>query len=395
MNQRNQSPSTDKNSALSSRVSFNRDTFATKNMQPIFRFRTDDTLTTDQVFISPYRTNGKDELIIVPFRVWDSNDDMVTVIQELTDEWTIDLSVSDITLSTMIGGRVDSIAVGSEIDYLVWAFFDASLGAGGFKGFGVTTRPAAAFTSFTGTGAKGTSNTFNMSGVNPNNGFRYVVGARVIVRRGTATTDTYNQGVITAVTNTTVVVTLDSNAGYGSAPMVSGAGTIIQIDKFQPKLSASDSLYPGSGTEYTFCYMGSILSDTSNAIRLVRYRGEYLPLGGNQLFFSASNGAGTTIVTNTLTRWIPLHTKTLYAGVEVNRTAGAATLGFGVIRTESASSEALLTHDLPGITSFMARQQGFVPIKNGDCSIITANIVAGGNTQTIDGFIYGYIETEF
>jgi len=393
MKQRNQPPRSDRPGELAGRITHNRNDFWARTMDPIFRF---DSIgaTADQVLISPYRTNGRDETIILPFRIVNTDIEIVSFIQSILTPWTIDLSTTGINLLTQVGGAVDGITIAASEDYLVWGFYNPSLGTGGFEGLGFTRRPHETTTALSG-GTVGSSTTFTVAA---GRGFTFPVGCRIIAREGTALGSDYNQGIVTAHTSTTVVATLDAAYGLGAENNATIANPVelLQIDKFQPRITASDSLYPGGGVEYAYCYLGHIQSDASSNVRMFRKRGELYRFptvdGYNLSNFTASTGASQQA---SCRRILPSHCLVMQGAIFAQNPALAgqaqAAAGTDSITTIGNGQLRQRTDSL-GTASY---DSGPLTLRSRDTSLyhIVARTVTATTTSSV--MTMGYWETEF
>lgn len=289
-------------------------------------------------------TRCGDSLLRLPFRLNDANRNAnggFTLF--VSDEWTIDLDTTTVDLTTFTGGIIDNTSLVVKEDWFVWAFMDPFDSTNTkFKGFGVTKRPNVTNVTVFSGGTVGSSTVLTFPSSNASS---FVVGARVIVRASALKGSAFNQGIITDVTQTTLTVTLDTD--YGAATenngTVSGTGnTVIQTDKFEPKMSDELSLYPGGGTEYQFCYMGHMQTDENSDILRLRYRGEkynwayaFATVIHNQTGLSTP---GTTTVHICLARWVPLHARRARFQLAAQRSAGSGIGSILILSTDGWKS---------------------------------------------------------
>jgi hypothetical protein len=327
------------------------------------------------------------------------------------DEWTIDLTSNAINTVTFVGGVVDGVVGGSpyviaESDLLVWAFFapdDSNNSI--FKGFAATHRPAAAYTTHS-NGAKGSTTTFTLAGTGANRGRLFRVGSRVLVREGT-TLDSgagfgtggsrWNHGTITAVTNTTIIATLDnktSPSAVGTALTAATAGTIIQTNNFEPRIASEDSIYPGGGIQYAYAYIGNLRIDANQNIASARHRGDIYYLPTAITIFSQSDTT-TTAYNRHLGRVLPSHIHEVEVDVGITLTAGAVFDSRCQAQTNSVSAYRRVV--TPSTSRLNVREPAadeLMPF-GPDTSIYIQNVVDPGATVTGDVQIRGWIETEF
>lgn len=339
-----------------------------------------------------------DAPFLVPFRI--ANADYTKswpVIYEVLNNWTLDIDVTTIDLTTFIGGIVDGLGLTADTDYLIWAFTDEYLN---FKGFGMTSRPLVidgVNTFGGGLGVAGSKFT-----VTTNHGWRYSVGARVLIRVGTALGDSYNQGVITEVFASSLTVDLD--AAYtdidleGNTNLIGLSGLqIIQIDNFAPRLYNQDSLYPGSAVEHQYSYIGSLQVwldplVANIVLRRPRKRGEALAfhVRRHNVFHQVNPGA-TVISRVCLARWLPLGTRAVTGILTI---FGTNVNSFINVQTDSVSGEWGITGARTsggGVSS--TSYIGLTRFHN--TSLLYELNIALGSNMTGDGYISGYNEDRY
>ncbi len=331
----NTSPPGEKN--LASQKSAN-----ARDTDPLFRWDYTGASDAREIFIRGDFTGSGNDLLRIPWWNVDLADNGSKSLSQDThvedNGWKIDLNNDTITLASQTTGVLDGIVVGAphviaNSDLLVFALFDPNDPTNTkFRGFGAFHRPIAAYTTHN-NGAKGSTTTLTLVGSGINTGRIFTPNARVIVREG-ITADSgagagtggspYNQGTITAVSEigTSITVTLDNVSTHGTALTAATAGTVIQLDRFEPRLSTEDSLYPGGGTEYNYTYMGSLFVDSNQNISTWRKRGDINYNLGATIFDETVSS--TTPWTRTMARHIGLHTKTVEVALHIAQTAGAA-----------------------------------------------------------------------
>lgn len=345
-----------------------------------------------QIKIAPIYTNGGDSVIVIPFRKLDESDNL-DVMNYMTSgiSWTIDVN------ATGLGGRIDGISLGTESVYWVYAFYNPAAAniADRFVGFGVMRRPVEGYNSGYSGGTKGSTTTFTLTTANRT--YAYPVNCRVLVREGTATTSNYNQGTVLSRTSTTITIALDNVSvgdagGYGSNLNTGNTGSIIQLDNPAPYLPSSDSLYPGGGVEYQYCYMGSLSVDNASDLFEWRHRGDpRLFPDGNMVFYSASGITATTTSIQSAARWLDVRTRLAWMLPRIRCTSytnGEASLritttdGIGTVFSPLANKA----------TTDEENGWGWVSLDPPDGAFSTRIGVVGTNTSTSSVQCSGYIE---
>lgn len=281
--------------------------------------------TADSILISPRDTGAGDSTLLVPFRAlgtsWASRRPAMLSVSEAH----IDLSATGLAINGGTGGRVDGIALAADMDYLLWAFAHPAEGPV-FAGFGLTTRPQIAATTGVTGGGLGASTIFTVAA---GEGFRFNVGARILARAGVAPGSAYNQGIITAVTSTTIVATLD--AAYGVANESNAAIVnpveLLQLDKFTPSVPAQATtfgqLIGGVQVPYQYTYMGMLHSGATTELAWVRNIGDFYPLLTRRLIAMITQlNTGSTINIASLARYIPRSIRTVAMQLVLTRTGG-------------------------------------------------------------------------
>jgi hypothetical protein len=217
-------------------------------------------VTNKKVLIDPWRDWIQRKYYLFPV-----GEKVFKVPYSATNPLFIDLS------TTGLNGIIDTIAFQNGRQYLVWAITNGPNNA--VSTIVATRKPFSAWTTFTGSGAKG-STTFQITNVT--NGYQFTIGARAVVRNtvGTAPLFEYNWGTITAQTNTSLTLTLDNVANYGTAISAGTGGEVKQWDTFYPWVVSS-----GSHTLYAqnYALMGEIYTDlsTGNIHNAYRVDDEY------------------------------------------------------------------------------------------------------------------------
>ncbi len=169
--------------------------------------------------------------------------------------------------ATGVGGLVDGITFTNGRQYLLWAFADQA--NNNYGGLIATRKPFSTWTTFTGSGALGSTN-FVITNVT--NGYQFTIGARIVVRNtaGTAPLFQYNWGTITAQTNTSLSITLDNNANYGVPITLGTGGEVKQWDSFYPWVvtSTGQTLYADNYVLLGEAYTDSTTGNIHNAYRV-------------------------------------------------------------------------------------------------------------------------------
>lgn len=370
-----------------------------RDLDPVFDFQRIDS---ENVGIIGLPTGSGDTVIRVPFRLTDKDNSFVANGGQtlfISDDWIIDITttVIDLTSDPPKGGLIDGNSLEADTDYLLWAFIDPfDSDNSKFKGFGLTKLP------FT-TGATvffggGLGALVTMTVASPD-GHAFNVGARIVIRESTTKGTEYNQGIITATTATTVTATLDTTYGAISESNIalSGGGTtyeIRQLTNFVPYMySATKELFPGSGTEYQFKYMGHIQTDTSSDILRLRYRGDPY----NWAYSFATIVFDNTAIVATfssqisLARWIPFHTRRGRFELTGNRVSGAPTTGFVILTIDGIATarDIISTSNLSVSGGFM-RTADELTIRYHDISVNLFVFVPGTTTLSARITLKGY-----
>lgn len=382
-------PDSNNPAQIASRLNNVRNWYTDNTYQPIFDYGHASQIGNDRkVNLVAQWMGGQSQSIIVPIRLANTFDQL-----EITDDWTLDIDTAvttEIDLTTKTGAIIDGLSLATDTDYLIWAFYDETEAvANRFKGFGITARPVTTSSARSG-GGFGASATFT---VPSGHGWRFNLGSRIIARVSTALGANYNQGIITAVTSTTIVATMDADYGVANesnAALSTSVYEIIQTDNFAPRIYNEDFLYPGSGTEYQYAYIGNIFTDGSSDIVSTRKRGEYhsFPVVNTEL---RSGITSTNIYVISLSRWLPIGTKIFKALV-----GGLASTGSGQFSVRIGRDPVDNTHIITG-TLFNTVYQ----YSNGESSINTVNnsyvsyAIPGTSTITARNLLFGYYETNF
>lgn len=359
-------------------------------MEPWFRFGP---LTTDTMLIAGRPTLNGDAPILVPFRF--ANADYTkrfAHVMSIPNNWTIDMDATTIDLDTFIGGIIDGLSLTADIDYLIWAFSDEY---GNFKGFGLTTLPRVTGASTADGGGLGASGTFT---VTSGHGWRFCIGARVIIRDGYDRGDNYNQGTITAIASNSITVDLDGDYSTDGEIDVEGNTTlasltrleIFQTDRFAPRMYNEDSLYPGSGVEHQYAYVGSLQTNDSSNIRHPRKRGKWyaFPLDKYHVYSQTSS---TTVMQNVcLARWLPIGTGHVRGSLAVS---GASITSYLEIATDMMNGTWSLTSSRPS-GSGIARVS-FESLLRLHNAAMHFHFNVSGGSSTGDGYVSGYIAETF
>ena len=401
--QRVTAPRADAKPDLLTKLNATKDTVQRTAVYPFFRFETYETGMTDRFRIAKRETGGGDSGLYVPFRGIETDRTFIQTIQdEITDSWTIDLSQTGINLTTLIGGIIDETTLVASSDYLIWAFLDPTQPVSSrFKGFGLSKRPNMAYTAVA-TGTKGATGTFTVSGAGNNRGTYFVIGSRVLVRQGVVVGNEYNQGTVVDRANGSVSVLLDNNAAYGTNITVA-AGTIIQLDRFEPRSGTISSTYPSTGalpaTPYIFSYIGMVQSSSTSIVLRVRYptnRYEWPDVVSYNIrsVTLVGGGAGATdTATVSLAQWMPVGNLAAMVLIRATKTGGpAASIGTVSIALNAAGQSSRTLSDM--ITVGKAQRMPVTPLTVSplDASVYCTTITPAATTITADFFLQGFEE---
>ena len=359
------------------------------------------TIEARQVRITGFETLQGDSSIYLPFRSIEAGvfgESIITI--EETSDWIVDLDETTIDLDTKIGGRVGgSPFIFPSADHFIWAFADVNAApANQFKGFGVTSRPTIGAVSASATGNFGETVTLAMPA---GQSFRFTVGARVIIRAGTALGAAYNQGVIASIpTNATMTVDLDASyAGLSeaNADLSSASGlTVLQLDKFQPVVfnPAARELFPGGGIEHNYCYVGHVQTDSSsNLTGPIRRRGDLLTVLTSEYFNQTGIVTSFTPVNISLSRLIGFGVKVMQSRILIRRTAGAATATFLRQAVDSDTNGLMLTDRTTD--DFQQTEHNIQAINAIDNSVYVDISNLSTNTVNVICRLHGYFEENF
>lgn len=215
-----------------------------KDFQPIYGYRFD-TPITKKVNLFPHRDYLQNNYYLFPI-----DGKLFKVPFSSTNPLFIDLS------TTGLNGIVDTIAFANGRQYLVWAISNTRNNS--FATIVATRKPFSTFSAVANGGKGSTTCTLTVT-----NGFQFTIGARAVVRNtsGVAPLFQYNWGTITSVANTSIVLTMDNVANYGTLINSATGGEVKQWDKFYPWVVSS-----GSQTLYSPYYslLGEIYTDNSS-----------------------------------------------------------------------------------------------------------------------------------
>ena len=310
-------------------------------MRPWFRFGQ---LTNNTLYVQGRPTNCGDSPLLIPFRFANADyTKRLPIIMSIPTAWTIDLNATTIDLTTYIGGIVDGVALTAGQDYFVWAFADEYRN---LKGFGITARPRIVDGRTSSGGGLGDAG--SVFTVSSGHGWRFGIGSRVIIRKGTglAPGNEYNQG--TVVAHESAKITVDLDALYTDVTIESNVSLIgltgleiFQTDNFSPRMYNQNSLYPGSGIEYQYSYIGSIQTNDTFDIRHVRQLGDWYMLPVESYLICTHVTTVTMMHDVTLARWIPVGTGQIAGILTIE---GTNVLAFMKVQTDSVAG-------LGGITS--------------------------------------------
>lgn len=270
--------------------------------------------------------------------------------------WTLSLTSSQtIDYVGKIGKVVDAYsALTARADLLLWGVYEleddltSDVRSGGFtrgqlfRGFIMTHRPADAATYVSGSKAYGGSIVVSVTSATLH---RWTVGARVILRSTTSTTD-FNRGNISAINYSTnaITVTLDS-AGPGANPLVTNSFNMEQTSHFRPWVrhpsgaTTKHKLWPAVVSsldsskirEYSFHYLGSaMIGNTASTILGVRRRGEWRfpQVSTGSALVTSTDGAGVTTRTPAVGAFVHERTRFIWAVFNIARVSGAQESGF-------------------------------------------------------------------
>lgn len=295
-----------------------------RQFEPHFHWEVGNAENQTDIRVDGWYTGSGNRHFRVPFHLVDSARDSNSWQTLFIDApWTMSITSTSINVAAKSGGIIDGITRAAYDDLLLWAFMDPFDASGKFKGLGFTVKPAVTYIAQS-NGAQGSSTVFSLSGAGRDIGYRMTVGARVLCRESTALGALWNHGTITARDAVSITVQLDNSALYGTA-LVAAGGTIIQLDKFEPRLSTEDSLYPGGGSEYTFAYLGSLsIGDKDSEIGQARKRGDYYYLPTLTEVGRFENNVTSVSDTVRLGQWAPHHARE----VEIEVDGTNLTLGF-------------------------------------------------------------------
>jgi len=358
-----------------------------RSIAPEFYFDITGDITGDTLKIRGYETGSGNRLIKLPF--WPVSGLRTTdgerlstgfqTLHELAD-WTIDINVTTVNLTTRIGGLIDGTSLAASSDYLMWAAMDPNHSNNAkFRGIFFTQRPqttSASTTSGGGLGAAGSTFT-----VIAGHGNKFTVGSRIVIKEGDAIGDDFNQGVITAVTSTLLTVDLDATYGAISETNTTLVGLsgleIVQLDSFEPYLQSTSehSVFPGSGVEHAFCYLGSFQTDSASKIKYVRRRGERVKFVAN-IVNSIGNNLSVPATTLCLARWLPFNTNEVKVQIFIEVFAGNGNV-FVLVKTDADSPEDQIISDDSFNDNRIVEQDSIVP-RMRDCSMLFQTVVTGG-----------------
>lgn len=350
----------------------------------------------DDLYLKPGYLNGT-EVFRIPFRIVDPDDPALSngaQIYNFSDTWKQDISTTTIDLATNIGGLVDGLSLSASEDYLIWGFYDPFDTTGKFKGIGFTTLPSHTSATANAGATLGGTGIFTMTA---GHGLRFNIGARVLIRQGTAAGSLYNQGIITAHISTTITVKMDADysgavSDESNASLASQSGLeVIQLDNFAPRMYNEDSLYPGGGAQYQFSYLGHFRTDSSSKIEYYRKRGKIYFPRTSDIFLDKTVAATTPYLNYCLCRWIPKGTQRIRQRLLVQKTAGAGS-SF-TVTSHSANSFQLLEGDVS--TATILRSTGEVSIKTSFSTIYHSIIIGGSSTIKSRLILIGYYPDSF
>lgn len=345
-----------------------------------------------EVGLAGAATLAGDAPFLVPFRIGNADyTKRSPVVFEVPNPWTLDIDVTTINLDTFIGGIVDGVALAANIDYLIWAFLDEYLN---FKGFGMTARPIATGASVASGGDLGASTVF---AVPSGYGWLFSVGARLLARIGTAQGDSYNQGTITAVTLETITATMDALYTDVDIEQNTTLATLTgleigQLDNFAPRMWNQDSLYPGSGVEYQYSYLGSLQTDVNLDIRRPRKRGEALGFRVQWFKVFSQTAAAVTISQRVcLARWLPLGTRAVTGLLTIS---GSNVNGFIKVQTDPTVATWGVTGARTAGGGISSTSYIALTRFHNTTLLYELNVTPGAN-MTGDGYITGYNEGRY
>lgn len=312
-----------------------------------------------------------------------------TRFYSVPDTWTLTISGTGISGTT--GQKVDGVSLTASRDLLVWAFFEPASDDGDpFIGIALTSRPWLTAVDVDSGGGLGASTVF---GTASGAGWRFPIGCRILAREGTGAGADYNQGVVTAHTTDTVTATMD--AAYSvtneTNTAVAGTGTIElqQISKFAPRMHGSDSLYPGSGVEYSYCYLGMIQIDSTSTIYNARRRGEFYQIPGTFVNFTtaaASAGANFSVA-----RMIPIGSE--WAEFTIQQIVGGApTTASSAFLGHPNTTGAVLQTDSAILTPYQSFANGLISVYPRTNAVRYIHTIGTGATSTLNVAMRGYYE---
>ena len=293
-----------------------------------------------QVLVQAFPTNTgfMANQIRIPWRPVVGSQDL-PYAEVVRDTYTIDLSTAGLATPEAAGGIIDGQPLAAEADYNLWAFQDQVQGT--IQGLGLIRRPRV--TGVTMPGGAGFGSTATIS-VGAGNGRLFSFCGRVLMRDGTTLGDSWNQGIITAVSNDTITVLMDGEwlAGLtnGNTDMSGVSGVeILQLDCFEPRLNGEEQTY-NSGVPYS--YMGLIQTDgeATVGIRRQRYWNEPYELPEEYVVLDQTGIVASQSDQICLGQWIPLGARQAALTGYLGSTAGNAN-GRGELRTRSDSGAAV------------------------------------------------------
>jgi len=195
---------------------------------------------------------------------WEISDEALH--QRIANNWTCNLAATGINLSTFEAGLIDGMAFQNGRQYLVWAFLDDNFQ---WAGIGITRKPFSTFSAVANGSLGSTTCTLT---VPTGFGFHFVIGSRVVIRNtsGTGPLFQYNWGTVTAIADTTLTLTLDNNANYGTLINSATGGEVKQWNTFRPYIvtTSSQTLYKPYYTLLGELYTDSTTGNIHNAYKV-------------------------------------------------------------------------------------------------------------------------------
>jgi hypothetical protein len=343
---------------------------------------------------------GSDRLIL-PFHEWR---DRSQITGNAADAYTVSVprwvecspSAIALTGTSTVGGIVDGVALAASGVYLLWAFL---MGPGGsFYGYGLTRRP-----DYLGTPAAtalGASGTVTMASAGTAN--RYTVGARVLVRNGTALGAEYNQGTITAIPAGGASLTIQYDAVYTGMPaatintaLTAAAGrSVIQLDRQAPWIATQSSTGRTTWEGRPFAYLGSIEVNAASQIAGVRRPGEprWLETPTTILTPAAPIGIANTVIC--LRRWIGQHVRLVHLEAAIVTAGGGGGNNTFMSLQGGVNYGRFFTSSINN-NSATLRAHASIPVTPLYDSLIATTSVDGGTTLNVSAVLRGWDEGDW